>query len=288
MAGDKHIDVPDEFDALLREALSIEPSPDFLPRVRVRISAEPRSGYWNWHLWLTGAAAAAVCVVAVAVTMMSDGASAPVAPQPSVVQEGRPVVRPAVPNAADVAVSKPSHRHAPVGAQEPAKAGGSQSANAQVPLKVQLVISRYSGEKKVSSVPYTLVVVANDNDKTSLRMGVDLPVPMTVFTGPANNVSAPTTSYQYRSIGTNIDCAARTVEGGLFKLDLGISDTSVFLTDKQAGANANPLAGLPAFRSFTSTFNVLLRDGQTAQHTAATDPVSGEVLRVDVTLSVLK
>ena len=45
------------------------------------------------------------------------------------------------------------------------------------------------------------------------------------------------------------------------------------------------MAGIPAFRSFTSTFNVLLKDGQTAQHTAATDPVSGEVLRVDVTLT---
>ena len=53
--------------------------------------------------------------------------------------------------------------------------------NAQVPLKVQLVVSRYSGEKKIGSVPYILSVVANDNDKTSLRMGVDVPVPQNVF-----------------------------------------------------------------------------------------------------------
>jgi hypothetical protein len=46
--------------------------------------------------------------------------------------------------------------------------------------------------------------------------------------------------------------------------------------------------GVPAFRTFTSSFSVLLRDGQTAQHTAATDPVSGEVLRIDVTVNVLK
>ena len=172
------------------------------------------------------------------------------------------------------------------GAQEPAKSGNSQSASSQVPLKVLLVVSRYAGEKKVSSVPYTLVVVANDNDKTSVRMGVDMPVPQTMFGG--KDTSTPLTSYSYRSVGTNIDCAARTIESGVFKLDLGVSDTSVFLTDKQGGPNAGPLAGLPAFRSFTATFNVLLRDGQTAQHTSATDPVSGEVLRLDVTLSVLK
>jgi hypothetical protein len=174
-----------------------------------------------------------------------------------------------------------------VAAQEPTKPGGSPSATTQVPLKVQLVVSRYSGEKKVSSVPYTLSVVANDNDKTSLRMGVDVPVPATVFTGPKDAATTPVTSYTYRSVGTNIDCSARTADGGFFKLDLAVENTSVFLTDKATGT-ATTLAGVPAFGSFRSTFNVLLKDGQTTQHTAATDPVSGEVLRVDVTLTVLK
>ena len=172
--------------------------------------------------------------------------------------------------------------------QDSTKPGGSQSAATQVPLKVQLVVSRYAGEKKIGSVPYILSVVANDNDKTSLRMGVDVPVPQSVL-GPAkagDNASVPVTSYSYRSVGTNIDCAARTVDGVWFKLDLGVSDTSVFLPDKQATPSG--LTGIPAFRSFTSTFNVLLKDGQTTQHTSATDSVSGEVLRVDVTLTVLK
>lgn len=155
----------------------------------------------------------------------------------------------------------------------------------QIPLRVQLV-SRYQGEKKLSSTPYTLSVVANDNDTTSMRMGVDVPVPRTVI--KEDGGSAPQTSYSYRSVGTNIDCAARTVADGLFKLDLGVSDTSVFVPDKQGSAVSTSVSGVPAFRSFTSTFNVVLKDGQTTQHTAATDPVSGEVLRVDVTLTVLR
>ena len=173
-------------------------------------------------------------------------------------------------------------------AQDTTKPGGSQSASTQVALKVQLVVSRYSGEKKIGSAPYILSVVANDNDKTSLRMGVDVPVPQSVFSPPkaGENASAPVTSYSYRSVGTNIDCAARTVDGVLFKLDLGVSDASVFIPDKQSTPSG--LAGIPAFRSFTSTFNVLLKDGQTTQHTSATDSISGEVLRVDVTLTVLK
>ena len=58
MAGNKDLDVPREFDALLRKALSVEPSSAFLPRVRERISEQPPGLHWNWRLWLTGAAAA--------------------------------------------------------------------------------------------------------------------------------------------------------------------------------------------------------------------------------------
>jgi len=117
----------------------------------------------------------------------------------------------------------------PAIAQEPVPSKpASQAPPAQVPLKVDLVVSRYAGDKRVSSVPFTLSVVANDNDKTSLRMGVDVPVPTTVFSGGPNS-AIPQTSFSYRSVGTNIDCSARTVAGGLFKLDLAVSDTSVFV-----------------------------------------------------------
>jgi type II secretory pathway component GspD/PulD (secretin) len=172
---------------------------------------------------------------------------------------------------------------APLTAQQ--KPEGPRAGSEQIPLRVQLVVARYQGDKKISSIPYTLSVVANDNAKTSMRMGVDVPVPQTVFKG-GDVASAPISSFNYRSVGTNIDCFARTIEGGWFKLDLGVSDSAVYVPEK--GGTSPGLAGIPSFRSFTSTFNVLLKDGQTAQHIAATDPVSGEVLRVDVTLTVLK
>ena len=171
--------------------------------------------------------------------------------------------------------------------QKPAADMPQRAAAQQIPLKVQILVTRTQGEKKVSSIPYTLSVVANDNDKTSMRMGVDVPVPQTVIKG-GDNASVPISSYNYRSVGTNIDCSARTIEGGWFKLDLAVSDTAVFVTEKGGSAAPSALAGVPSFRTFTSSFNLLLKDGQTAQHTTATDPVSGEVLRVDVTLTVLK
>jgi hypothetical protein len=53
-------------------------------------------------------------------------------------------------------------------------------------------------------------------------------------------------------------------------------------------AKADSSIDAPMFRNFTSRFYLLLRDGQTATYTSATDPVTGETLNVQVTLSVLK
>jgi hypothetical protein len=180
-------------------------------------------------------------------------------------------------------------------AAAPARANEStpalQAAETQVPLKVQIVLSRYQGEKKISSTPYTMAVVAAPAGKsefTRLRMGVDVPIPQTVIPSSKEGASsAPVMSYSYRSVGTSFDCKAGIQEGGVFKLDLTVTDTAVMMPEASQAAKGG-ISGAPTIRSFTSSFSLLLKDGQTAQHTAATDPVSGEVLRVDVTLSVLK
>jgi hypothetical protein len=45
---------------------------------------------------------------------------------------------------------------------------------------------------------------------------------------------------------------------------------------------------MPVFRKFSSTNMLVMRDGQTREFTAATDRVSGEVVRIAVTLRVVK
>jgi hypothetical protein len=160
-------------------------------------------------------------------------------------------------------------------AQEtPAAQPATPTRPALTPLKVQLVVSRYMGEKKISSLPYVLWVTANDRKITNLRMGVEVPLPS------GGNL-------HYRNVGTNIDCSATSVEGA-FNLSVTLSDSSIHLDRKQSGQSSPGVSDAPAFRTFTSNFSILLRDGQTAQYTSATDPVSGEVMRVDVTLNVLK
>jgi hypothetical protein len=151
-----------------------------------------------------------------------------------------------------------------------------------VPLKVDLVVSRNSGEKKVSSLPYSLWVTANDTrNRTSLRMGVQVPV---ASTRVPEKDAPPPPAFTYRDVGTNIDCTAQTVADGRFNVQIMVNDSSIQFDAKDSKA----VPGLPTFRNFQSSFALLLRDGQTATYTSATDPLSGETLKVDVTLTVLK
>ena len=172
-----------------------------------------------------------------------------------------------------------------VPAQAPATPAPATGSGRLTPLKLELVITRTLGDKKVSSLPYVMWVTANERQATSLRMGVEVPVITNMISG-----TPPTAipSYNYRPIGTNIDCMATTFEN-FYNLNITLSDSSIQFDPKSASAPTTPrLADAPAFRSFTSKFSILLRDGQTAQYTSATDPVNGETLKVDVTLTVLK
>ena len=55
-------------------------------------------------------------------------------------------------------------------------------ANAITPIDIEVVVSRYQGDKKISSLPYLLSVNASDRqEKTSLRMGASVPVRNATF-----------------------------------------------------------------------------------------------------------
>jgi hypothetical protein len=159
---------------------------------------------------------------------------------------------------------------------------------AMVPLDVDVVISRYQADRKISSVPYTLNVNAN-GDQTTLAMSTEVPVPSTTVAPVAQNgqSQAPVRNYNYRNVGTNIVLRASSAGDGVFQLQVNLDDSSVFSPDGRQ--QAVPLMpDVPAFRSFKGVNTLLLKDGQTRQYTVATDRVTGEVLKVDVTLKVLK
>lgn len=187
---------------------------------------------------------------------------------------------------------------APQPPRPPAAPQPSRARAPMVPLDVQVVISRSQGEKPISRLPYSLAVTANAPSESQLNMGADVPVPNTTFTpaapppaagsqagGSAPQPPRPVQSVSYRSVGTLISCRASGGEDGRYELTISVDDTSVFTSNDASPPVAD---AMPVFRNFKSRNTLLLRDGQTREYTAAADRVSGEIVRVEVTLRVVK
>lgn len=153
------------------------------------------------------------------------------------------------------------------------------------PLQVQVVIARKQSGREVARLPYSLACNADDDRRSSLRMGIEVPVAVGGGKG-----------MQYRNVGMNIDCQASSMADGRFRLVLGIEQSSIQELDPQAlsrkrladAAAADGDGGAPLFRTFNSMFATLLRDGQGATHTAATDAVTGEEVTVEVSLKAMR
>jgi type II secretory pathway component GspD/PulD (secretin) len=167
-------------------------------------------------------------------------------------------------------------------APAPAAATRSGTPINATPLKVQVVIARYQGEKKISSLPYTLTM--NANNHASLRMGTSMPVVMFSTPDPATPKGvAPPAPVQYRDIGTNIDCASTALDEGRYLLSMTVDDSSVYPDEPPSGARNGP-----SFRSFRAINAMILKNGETGQFTTATDKMTGETVKIDVTLTVMK
>ncbi len=160
-----------------------------------------------------------------------------------------------------------------------------KSSQPVTPLKVQVVIARHQGEKKISSLPYTLSVNANAaGASANLRMGAKIPVvdsrsrnavaPDGKPTGPCDQLSGR--RHEYRLLSPQRSTMAASVCRSPWTIRRCIQRT----IGKPGGSS-----GHPAIRSFRAINSMVLKDGQTAQFTAATDKLTGETVRVDVTLT---
>ena len=169
-------------------------------------------------------------------------------------------------------------------AQEPA------AQKKVTPLKVQVVISEFDGEKKIGSLPYVFYVMADavHNSQTSVRMGLRVPV--------RTGGRAQDTNYQfqYQDVGTNLDCSAQSQPDGVYWLSLTVQRSSLYLggsevaRENQAANGPNILPDQPVIQNFSSSIQIAAKDGQTVQSNLAADPVSGHILKVDVTVNVVK
>jgi hypothetical protein len=169
------------------------------------------------------------------------------------------------------------------------------TAASPVTVKLTVVISRFESDKKVGSLPFVLMIVPSpapaptddprsirDGEQTTLQMGSDYPMPSTTVTD-GKSVS----SFTYRSIGTNISASGRMLDDNRFNVSIGVQDSQV-MSETVSSGSASRGESLPKLQNFRSNNRLILRDGQTVQYTAAADKMSGEIVKVDVTLNVIK
>jgi Flp pilus assembly secretin CpaC len=169
-----------------------------------------------------------------------------------------------------------------VRAQDKPAAPAKEANAAVVPLKVQVVISRHQGEKKISSMPYNLSM--NAGNRANLRMGTKIPVVLISGTDP--QLGGPKTgAVQYQDVGTNLDCSSTLLDDGRVLLSITVDDSSVYADEQVLPGGAK---GNPSFRTFRASNSMVLKNGETGQFTTASDKVSGEIVKVDVTLTVVK
>jgi len=161
-----------------------------------------------------------------------------------------------------------------------------RAAASSIPAKLQVVFAEYEGDKKVKSLPYILYVTAANNPHYSKKLRIGSRVP--VLTGKEGGL-------QYLDVGTNIDAQVTRTADARFNLELVLErswvEGEVFAnmegTTKGAEPSASPFKQ-PIIRQFKTDLELFLRDGQTVESTMATDPLSGKVLRVEVTLNIVK
>jgi hypothetical protein len=161
-----------------------------------------------------------------------------------------------------------------------------------VPLKVTITLSKYQGDKKVSSMPYELTV-RTDNNKASIRMSTQVPTP--TFGSPNPAAADPARQparigpFVMRDVGTNIDCNASNLDNGRYAVTVTIEDSSIYEDLQNADLpNGTRTSSVSAVRTYRTTNALVLRDGQSTEFTTAVDKVSGDLFKANVTLTVIK
>jgi hypothetical protein len=191
-------------------------------------------------------------------------------------------------------LSAPAGVRAQATAMPQAPDSAKKEVEASTPVKLQIVLSDYDGAKKVSSLLYSLSCIAGSGKPgtvcSSVRVGVK--VPITTAAKPGDNA----VQYQYIDVGTSIDVRAARAQDGRFWVDLSVDRSSLYIAaqgngkivGKEWSDGEAPPGDQPLVRQYRGSAGVFVHEGQAAEASVATDPLTGHVLKVEVTLTEVK
>ena len=158
--------------------------------------------------------------------------------------------------------------------------------------QVDVVLTRSQGEKKTGSLPFTLMMSATPQrtGMTSVRMGVDVPIGTSTSNLTQTNGSraeATTRAVtEYRNIGTSLDSSVTRSDETTYTVFIQVSDSSLF--SAEPGKVPSGISDPAAFRTFSTSNTLPMKDGQTRLFGVATDKITGETLKIEVKLTILK
>ena len=157
------------------------------------------------------------------------------------------------------------------------------------PIKVQIVFTEFEADKKIKSLPYVMYMNAPDSSElragwVKFRIGSRLPI----YVGK--------NEMQYMDVGTNVDARSAYTGDGHVLLQMTLErswvegEVSVPMM-RSDSSPSDPSGGHfqePIVRGFKSELDLKLREGQPVESNMATDPISGRVLKVEISFAVVK
>ena len=175
---------------------------------------------------------------------------------PAAAQETGQTVRAAIPPQARPPVTAPVPIKGDLPAQQAERAPAPRSVlDAEAAnVKIEVAISYQAGN--AAPVKRTATLTVADQGRASIRSGNQVAVTSTTFqpTAPGGTATMPMTSFNYKSVGLNVDANNVYVQGNRTKLNLNVEFCAV--DEKTAGSST------PSFPTFSQSMSLVLESGK--------------------------
>jgi hypothetical protein len=167
------------------------------------------------------------------------------------------------------------------------------TAESSTPVKLQIILSESDGTKKIANLSYSMPLIVTGKPSgaySTLRIGVKVPV-------TTRDSKTGDTQIQYIDVGTSIDARVARADDGKYQVDLKVDRSSLYVSSrdkegkiagKEWSDGEAPPSTQPLVRQYRGDVGMFLREGQPSEGTVATDPLTGHVFKVEVTLNVVK
>lgn len=146
-------------------------------------------------------------------------------------------------------------------------------------VRLEVVMTRSQGDTVVARLPYSMLLTTGGGH-ARVYGGIQLPI---VVRHEGSN------TMMFKNAGGSVAARAWALEADNFKVDLSTELGGVYPTNgDDPGHVAEDAAAAPVLRSFSTNAVITLRDGQSMMLSDSADPITGETVKTEVALHVVK